>query len=808
VKLGLFALLALGAVPAFAQGLPASATSPAAVAWEPIGIGPEGLGLPRGRPVYALAATPDGSLYAGGDFGLPLGEEALGGIARWTGSAWERPGGGLNGSVSALAVGPEGALYAAGGFTVPGPPWQTARVARWDGEGWHLLPDPLEANHTVRALALSPEGRLYVGGSVLEWPQTEWEGFVAEWDGGRWAVLGRTPAPRALGGPSLPGVYHLGVGQDGDLYAGGIFDAVGEVPAVGIARWDGQAWGGTGAPSYPVAGLAVGGQGIPYAGFQDPEHGPYVAGLEEGAWRPLPLSPSLTPQALEAGPDGTLYLTVLLPAESGHAEGRLMRWQGGQWEPLPGGFSTPDRPQDPLALALAVTPEGAVYVGGTFSEAGGRPAQNVARWDTQGWQPLGSGTSEEVSTLLTARDGSVYAGGDFAFIGGQWASRVARWDGSAWHPLGEGMGGWNATVHTLAEGPDGSLYGGGAFTLAGGAPARNVARWDGSAWHPLGSGLSGRVTALAVGAGGDLYAGGGFWEADGLPARRVARWDGTRWHPMGEGFEAGLITALARTPDGSVYAAFDLPSVGMDRSRGLMRWDGQAWHPVGEGSPGSIRALLVGEDGALYAVGQGFHDPSSPQTFAPPMARWDGERWDLVGTGIQGSADAISQAPDGSLYVGGGVGVVRWDGQTWQAVAGAPSHGVLALAHSQDGGLYVGGRFLRAGDLPAPYIARATGLPVSAGAPAASRAALELEAPYPNPALGAVTLWFTLPEAGPVRLTVYDLLGREALRVVEGVLPAGGHETRVSVQGLPAGVYVLRLEAGGEARSRRLVVVR
>lgn len=78
---------------------------------------------------------------------------------------------------------------------------------------------------------------------------------------------------------------------------------------------------------------------------------------------------------------------------------------------------------------------------------------------------------------------------------------------------------------------------------------------------------------------------------------------------------------------------------------------------------------------------------------------------------------------------------------------------------------------------------------------------------YPNPVGRVATLHYTLPEAGPVRLAVYDLLGREVAVLAEGVQPVGRHEVRLS--GLAAGTYIVRIEVddGEEVLTRRVTVV-
>ena len=83
-----------------------------------------------------------------------------------------------------------------------------------------------------------------------------------------------------------------------------------------------------------------------------------------------------------------------------------------------------------------------------------------------------------------------------------------------------------------------------------------------------------------------------------------------------------------------------------------------------------------------------------------------------------------------------------------------------------------------------------------------------LEANYPNPFNPQTTLGFALPQMAQVRLVVYDVLGREVARLLEGTLAAGRHEAVFDASGLPTGVYLYRLEADGYAQTRRMLLVK
>ncbi len=87
-------------------------------------------------------------------------------------------------------------------------------------------------------------------------------------------------------------------------------------------------------------------------------------------------------------------------------------------------------------------------------------------------------------------------------------------------------------------------------------------------------------------------------------------------------------------------------------------------------------------------------------------------------------------------------------------------------------------------------------------------AEVALGPPYPNPSRGAVTVGVEVPSAGPVRVSVVDVLGREVAVLADGERDAGAHKVRVGAGSLAPGVYLVRLRAGGETRVRSMTVVR
>jgi hypothetical protein len=85
-------------------------------------------------------------------------------------------------------------------------------------------------------------------------------------------------------------------------------------------------------------------------------------------------------------------------------------------------------------------------------------------------------------------------------------------------------------------------------------------------------------------------------------------------------------------------------------------------------------------------------------------------------------------------------------------------------------------------------------------------AGLAILSAAPNPFVARSNVRFSLERAGRVRLSVYDVRGREVARPFAGMKDAGTHDVAVDLSAHPAGVYLLRLESeGGGAAERKIV---
>jgi hypothetical protein len=85
---------------------------------------------------------------------------------------------------------------------------------------------------------------------------------------------------------------------------------------------------------------------------------------------------------------------------------------------------------------------------------------------------------------------------------------------------------------------------------------------------------------------------------------------------------------------------------------------------------------------------------------------------------------------------------------------------------------------------------------------------LRLHGSFPNPAATTATVRYELPESGPVRITLYDVLGRRVATLVDEEVEVGRHRHTLDVSRLASGAYFLRIRAGGTTRNQSLKVVR
>lgn len=83
---------------------------------------------------------------------------------------------------------------------------------------------------------------------------------------------------------------------------------------------------------------------------------------------------------------------------------------------------------------------------------------------------------------------------------------------------------------------------------------------------------------------------------------------------------------------------------------------------------------------------------------------------------------------------------------------------------------------------------------------------LFLDQNYPNPFNPSTHIRYGLPIASRVRLTLYTLVGRPIMTLLEGAQDAGVYVVEFDATDIPSGVYFYRLQTDNGAITRRLTV--
>ena len=221
------------------------------------------------------------------------------------------------------------------------------------------------------------------------------------------------------------------------------------------------------------------------------------------------------------------------------------------------------------------------------------------------------------------------------------------------------------------------------------------------------------------------------------------------------------------------------------------------YEETGTGDPYGYKAvttdLFNGTDGDATAeqhegILLSFSDVTIVSTNADDPSGPFGE-FEISSDGTIANALRVDDLADGISYEGQDPGTVYMEGNQLSFIRGPLyfSFGNYKLVPTG------------AGDIGELIVAREGDLETSG---------LRIVGAYPNPAARSARVAFELATAADVSLRVFDAMGRQVAVVAEGARAAGAHSVAADLGGLASGVYVLRLDAGGEVATARIAVVR
>lgn len=285
-----------------------------------------------------------------------------------------------------------------------------------------------------------------------------------------------------------------------------------------------------------------------------------------------------------------------------------------------------------------------LYAGGTFTTAGGSPANYLAQWTGSSWVAVGSLNSPVTSMAVYNNE---------LYIGGQFSGAITRYNGSVFNTVGP-LNSINGQVYALQV-YNNELYIGGTFSsVTGLTGASRIVKWDGSTYTRVGSAndLNDTVSEFGV-YNNNLYIGGSFTNAAGISgANYVAQWNGSTYSLVGTASAFNGNVGAFATYNGNLYIGGNFTAVaGIASTRGVVQWNNASFSSIGSFS--SDVYALCAHDGELY-IGGAFTNAGGISG-ANKIVRWNNAALNLVGASNSISNGWVTSmiSFNSSLVVGG-----------------------------------------------------------------------------------------------------------------------------------------------------------
>ncbi|MEQ9105738.1 MAG: SdrD B-like domain-containing protein [Rhodothermales bacterium] len=452
------------------------------------------------------------------------------------------------------------------------------------------------------------------------------------------------------------------------------------------------------------------------------------------------------------------------------------------------------------------------------------------------WESIGNLPIFTVASMTAGAQGEVYAGApgegiyviydtDFDGIPDQ-AHQVANFMTSA-------------VIQDMVVAPNGDIY---AASYGYGVLYSSD---GGNCWTRMNRGLENLWTfGIARTSDGTLFI--GIW-ADGLGGIWRSTNNGRDWEFLAYGDRQIISLAVDPNDEDIIYAGANLAGEGSivrsldggDTWQQLQSFIQPVW--AIQIDPNNSNRIVVGtlgdgiyeslDQGATWnqigAVANGLADPNGFDLKFGPTGRlfaatnagvyvYDDQggfptyTWSLYGNGSEVYQMRTIEFVGSDIYAGTwNAGLVFYDSGTgdWTDLGLADIPVIAFAVHQASETLVIGtsgsGVYLNH-NIRASFATDTEEAPTGSELPSA----FSLDQNYPNPFNPQTTIPFGLTESGPVRIAVYDVLGREVSMLVDRVMEPGQHRITWEAGDLPTGNYLVRMEAGGKVFTRSMVLMK
>lgn len=518
-----------------------------------------------------------------------------------------------------------------------------------------------------------------------------------------------------------------------------------------------------------IRGLAVSGN---YVFTCTAGRGVFRISKNQSSWTPvntgLTTQNSLVGITIAAAPNGSGGSNIFLSTLDGIY---VSPDSGMRWTPLKNGITTSS------ALSLVGGADGA---GGTSLFAG-TIDQGIFRMGNRGsaWESASNGLAAAAVQTLSVSTG--FPGQPTLFAGTPGGAFRSTDDGQSWSAINNGLPNAQAmSIVCLGVGPDGS---GGMNLYAGTKWGIFASSNGGTGWTVSGNYPNSTIESIAVD-GSNIFADGAYLSTN----------YGSTWKLVNSA-SAGPCAILPGGP--SRILLYDISQVSADSGK---TWNdvSNSWNTLTHGTGAWWKVTAVAVNGTDLFVGTGDGIKLSGN---------NGAGWSPLDNGLRDTA-VYSLLAGANVYAGtdsGGVYLLTNFGTTWKPVNTGLPQDVNILSLSQTGStLFAGsdGRGLWRRPLAEVFTS------VAGGASTGVARTPVLRRNYPNPFNPSTNIEYSVPDAERVVLKVFDILGREVATLADGIVPPGNYTVTWNASGVASGVYFCRMEAGGSAQTRGMMLLK
>jgi uncharacterized delta-60 repeat protein len=458
-------------------------------------------------------------------------------------------------------------------------------------------------------------------------------------------------------------------------------------------------------------------------------------------------------------------------------------------------------PEDSFATALAIDPEGNVYVTGWSEGSGSNFDFATIKYDASGteqWVARYNGPENSVdgaNSLAVDPEGNVYVAGQSWGSGTNYDYATIKYNASGtekWVARYDGPGNWPDWVNDIAVDAEGNVYVTGYSTGSGTASDYATIKYDSSGEEEWVARYDGPGNSydesndLAIDIDGNVHVTGSSYGSGTASDYATIKYDSSGvevWVVRYDGpaDSSDQANALVLDAEGNVYVTGYCTGSGTHYDYTTIRYNtsGMEEGAVSYNGPGNhadrATALAVDSEGNVYVTGQSW---ASSTTEGYATIKYDGlgmEQWvaryDTSEGNYSEEPTALAVDPEGNVYV------------TWSSWSSVTNFDYSTIKYTQRLSSIVEENE----QVPTVY---------------------SLHQNYPNPFNPSTIIGFTVPRSVPVKLEVFNVLGERVSMLGDGIEAAGYHSVVFDAEGLPSGIYFYRLQAGDFVETKKLALVR